>query len=73
MAKALTAYGINKLELADGRKIDWRRELAMELIGRQQNDGSWVNKAHARWWENDPALVTSYGVLTLEMIARSLQ
>ena len=71
MAKALTVYGVNELELADGRKINWRKDLAMRLINLQQRDGSWVND-NGRWWEKDPVLVTSYAVLALEMIHRGL-
>lgn len=69
MAKALSLYGVDQLELADGRKIDWRKDLAMRLINLQQKDGSWMND-NGRWWERDPALVTSYAVLTLELVAR---
>lgn len=71
MAKALTAYGVADLELADGRKVAWRRELAQRLFDLQQPDGSWVND-NGRWWEKDPALVTAYVVLTLEWIHRGL-
>lgn len=70
MAKALTAAGVTDLELKDGRRVSWRRELAMKLLNLQQPDGSWINTEHARWWEKDPALVTSYAVLALEMIHR---
>lgn len=69
MAKALSLYGADQLELADGRKVDWRKDLAMRLINLQQKDGSWVND-NGRWWERDPALVTSYAVLVLEIIMR---
>lgn len=71
MTKALTAYGIGELELKDGRKIDWRKEVAMRLLNLQQRDGSWVND-NARWMEKDPVLVTSYAALSLEMIWRGL-
>lgn len=71
MIKALTAYGIDELELKDGRKVNWRKEVAMRLLNLQRPDGSWMND-HARWWEKDPALVTSYAVLSLEMIWRGL-
>ena len=71
MTKALTAYGVVELELKDGRKLNWRREVAMRLINRQQRDGSWSND-NGRWLEKDPALVTSYAVLSLEMIWRGL-
>lgn len=72
MTKALTIYGVNELELRDGRKIDWRKEVAMRLINLQQRDGSWAND-NGRWWEKDPALVTSYAVLSLEMIWRGMR
>ena len=71
MTKALTALGVEELELKGGRKLDWRREVAMKLLNLQQRDGSWSND-HARWWEKDPALITSYAVLSLEMIHRKL-
>jgi squalene-hopene/tetraprenyl-beta-curcumene cyclase len=72
MTKALSLYGVNELELKDGRKINWRKDLAMKLINLQQKDGSWLNEQQGRWWEKDPALVTSYGALALEMIYRQL-
>jgi squalene-hopene/tetraprenyl-beta-curcumene cyclase len=71
MTKALTAYGVGELELKDGRKLNWRKEVAMRLINLQQRDGSWSND-NGRWWEKDPALVTSYAALSLEMIWRRL-
>lgn len=71
MTKALTAYGVYQFELADGRKVNWRRELSQKLLNLQQRDGSWINE-NGRWWERDSALVTSYVVLTLEMIYSGL-
>jgi len=71
MTKALTAYGVSRLETGDGRSIDWRKDVAMRLINLQQRDGSWSND-NGRWWEKDPALVTAYAVLSLEMISRGL-
>jgi squalene-hopene/tetraprenyl-beta-curcumene cyclase len=71
MTKALNAYGVDELELADGRRINWRREVAMKLINLQQKDGSWIND-NGRWWERDPSLVTSYALLSLELLSRGL-
>jgi squalene-hopene/tetraprenyl-beta-curcumene cyclase len=71
LTKALTAYGVKELDLADGRKVDWRREVASRLMDLQKRDGSWQND-NSRWWEKDPVLVTSYAVLTLEMIHAGL-
>ena len=70
MAKALSAYGIDELPTKDGT-IKWREQLALRLINLQNRDGSWEN-GNGRWFEKDPALVTSYAMLTLEMIARGI-
>jgi squalene-hopene/tetraprenyl-beta-curcumene cyclase len=71
MSKALSICRVDELPLKDGQKINWRRELAMKLINLQKRDGSWEN-ANGRWWEKDPALVTSYALLTLERAYRGL-
>ncbi len=71
MAKALTAANINTITTKDGKKVDWRNELAKTLLTAQREDGSWVNK-NSRWWENQPELVTCYAVLTLEQIHASI-
>ena len=71
MSKALTLYGVDDLELRNGQKVNWRKELGLRLINLQQRDGSWSN-ANGRWWEKEPALVTSYALLSLEMIYRGL-
>lgn len=71
MTKALTVHGVMELELKEGRRLNWRKEVGMRLLNLQRQDGSWFND-HARWWEKDPALVTSYAVLSLEMIWRGL-
>lgn len=72
MTKALTLHNVNELELKDGRKINWRREVAMKLINLQKPDGSWLNDQAARWWEKETALVTAYSVIALEIIHRGL-
>lgn len=71
MAKALNAYGAQEIGLQSGQKVNWRRELAAKLLNLQRPDGSWYND-NGRWWEKDPALVTSYATLALEMTHRSL-
>ena len=71
MSKALSIAGIDKLELADGTKIDWRQDLAKKLFNIQRPDGSWFND-NGRWWEKDPVLVTAYSILALTRIHESL-
>lgn len=71
MTKALVAAQIDQLPLADGKKADWRKNLATRLLTQQKADGSWINE-NSRWWENDEVLVTSYVVMTLEQIYSSI-
>ncbi len=71
MAKALSAAGMDKLILKDGKIVDWRKELSEKLIKLQKADGSWVNE-NGRWWEKDPVLVTSYSLLAMEILWRGL-
>ena len=72
MTKALNTARVETLELKDGRKVNWRREVATRLIHLQRVDGSWAN-TNARWWEKDPNLVTAYAVLSLDIIHRGIQ
>jgi squalene-hopene/tetraprenyl-beta-curcumene cyclase len=71
MAKALSAAGVDTLMTKDGKKVNWRQDLAKKLLDLQNADGSWVNK-NGRWWEKDPHLVTSYATITLEIVYRGL-
>ncbi len=66
LARALSVAGIAELEQPDGRKVNWRNELAAKLLALQKPDGSWVNDNN-RFWENDPVLVTSFAILTLAL------
>jgi squalene-hopene/tetraprenyl-beta-curcumene cyclase len=71
MTKALTIYGVDQLPVAGGQAVDWRKDVAMKLINLQKADGSWAND-NGRWWEHDPALVTSYSLMSLEILYPSL-
>ncbi|MGB0775021.1 MAG: hypothetical protein ACPGUY_04200, partial [Akkermansiaceae bacterium] len=71
MAKALAAAGVDKLPLKGGGEADWRKDIAQKILTSQREDGSWLNE-NARWWENQPELVTAYGVLTLEQIYHTI-
>lgn len=71
MSKGLTAAGVTELTLKDGKKVDWRHDLALKLINLQNADGSWVN-TEARWMEKNPVLVTTYCVLTLQIVYNQL-
>ncbi len=71
MAKALSILDVKEIKLADGKTVNWRKELALKLINLQGGDGSWAND-NGRWWEKDPALVTAYSIIALERIYRGL-
>lgn len=70
MAKSLEAFGTNIITDDKGKKHNWKEELAGKLIAMQNPDGSWVNKAHSRWMEDNAVLVTCYTILALEEILK---
>lgn len=72
MAKTLDVFGEKILQDTRGGKHDWSRELALQLATTQRADGSWVNQ-NARYWENQPALVTSYSLITLSYCMKRLR
>jgi squalene-hopene/tetraprenyl-beta-curcumene cyclase len=72
MSKALAITGTKALVTPEGKKIDWKKELALKVMGTQQADGSWINEGSNRWMENDPILVTAYSLLSLQHIYRNL-
>lgn len=73
MAKALAAAHLPSLKTKAGADVAWRPALAQKLLSTQAADGSWANTGSSRWMEGDPVLVTTYTVLALEEIARSLK
>ena len=60
-AKAFTAMGEKELVLADGKKVNWAKDLAAQLMSVQKPDGSFVN-VNADWMEADPVLSTAYAL-----------
>jgi len=71
MSKALSAAGIDRLPLENGKTADWRMDLAGKLLSNQRENGSWVND-NGRWMESNAVLVTSYTVMALEQIYHSI-
>ncbi len=71
MTKALTIHGVDTLQTKDGKRINWRKDVALKLLNLQARDGSWAND-NARWWEKDPVLSTAYSLIALELIHRGL-
>lgn len=71
-AKAFTAAGISELELADGKKVNWAKDLAAQLRSMQNADGSFANK-DPRWMESDPVLATAYALQALNICLESMK
>lgn len=71
MARALSLMDLNELPpVKEGDPaIAWRDELIEKVLSLQNEDGSWQNSDN-RFWESNPILCTSYGVLTLEYALR---
>ena len=65
-AKALKAWGEDKIMDARRRTHDWRSELTEAIIRRQRPDGSWTNDAD-RWYEGYPPVPTSYAIVALSL------
>jgi squalene-hopene/tetraprenyl-beta-curcumene cyclase len=69
MARALSAAGLDEIPAAGSQgAVKWRADVVKKLIALQKPDGSWANENN-RWWENDPALASSYALLALEFAA----
>ena len=58
-AKALNAWGEDKVMDARRRTHDWKAELTEAILKRQRPDGSWLNTAD-RWFEGFGPVTTSY-------------
>ncbi|HUU93932.1 MAG TPA: hypothetical protein VM238_22285 [Phycisphaerae bacterium] len=63
-AKALKAWGEERIVDARRRTHDWRAELSETLLKRQKPDGFWINEAD-RWFEGFPPVPTSYALIAL--------
>ena len=77
VARALSAYEQTTGEPlvvrdADGRKHNWRVEVARALLGRQAEDGSWRNPVD-RWMEGLQTLATAFAVQTLGVLNGRLE
>ena len=58
-ARALSAWGEDKVMDARRRTHDWKAELTEAILKRQRPDGSWLNEAD-RWFEGFGPVTTSY-------------
>lgn len=69
MAKTLDVYGQKIVRDSKGAAHDWAHDLAGAIVAAQKPDGAWFN-TNARYWENQPSLVTSYSLITLSYCLR---
>jgi len=67
MAKTLDIWKLPFFEDMDGKKHNWRSDLAEHLIAIQQDNGSWINESSRQYMEDDANLVTGYALLALAL------
>ena len=72
MSRALEAYGENPFETFDGKKHDWPREIAEQLVKSVKDNKMWKNENPA-WFEGDPLLVTSYVLVTCNTLLKNVK
>jgi squalene-hopene/tetraprenyl-beta-curcumene cyclase len=70
--KAFSAMGEKEFETADGKKVNWAKDMAAQLLKLQQADGSFVN-ADKEWMEGDPILSTSYALDALNLCINAMK
>jgi len=72
MARALDAYGENPFTTFDGKKHDWPKEVAEQLLKTVRESKLWSND-NAGWYEGDAVLVTSYTLNTCDILFKHLK
>ncbi|MCK6474086.1 MAG: terpene cyclase/mutase family protein [Planctomycetes bacterium] len=71
-AKAFTAAGQKEFQTADGKTVNWAKDLAAHLVSLQKEDGSWAN-GDKRWMESDSILATSYALIALNLCNEAMK
>ncbi len=73
LARGFDRAGITTLvaDDAEGAGHDWRRDLALELIVRQEPDGFWKNPVPIMS-EDEPVIATALGILALQHAVRTM-
>lgn len=68
LSRALSLAGAERLELADGRSVVWREELARAIAARARSapEGLYWYNDHPRWGEGLPPLATAYALAALK-------
>ncbi len=73
MAKALDAYGQEKIITDDGIIHYWAKELAEKILSLQRPDGSFMNTESKEWLENDQILVSTYMLKALSICYKNIK
>jgi len=71
-ALAFAARGQKTLKLADGREVDWARDIGAKLLSLQEADGGWTNSAD-RWHEGSRVICASYSLHALGKVLAGLE
>jgi squalene-hopene/tetraprenyl-beta-curcumene cyclase len=71
-SRAMDAIAERPFRTFDGKEHDWPVELGEQLLKSMKDGKMWVNE-NAAWWENDPLLVTSYVLNTLDILLKHVE
>jgi len=72
MARAMDAIGEKPFRTFDGKEHDWPVEMGRHLLKIMKDGKMWVNDNPA-WWEDNPLLVTSYVLGTLDILMKHVR
>lgn len=67
LSRVLDKLQLNEIETVKSGKVNWRNDLASQLLKKQLANGSWVNP-QKKYMEGDPVVATAYGLLSLNSI-----
>jgi squalene-hopene/tetraprenyl-beta-curcumene cyclase len=71
MSKALAIADVDHLVTKDGKKVDWKEDLARKILNVQLGNGSWKNDTGS-FMESNDVLDTAYTLLSLEHLYRKM-
>jgi squalene-hopene/tetraprenyl-beta-curcumene cyclase len=67
----MAAYGEDEITDAKGIKHNWHNDLTAKVASMQDKDGSWINAASPRWWEDNRDLVTARALIALNFAMKT--
>jgi squalene-hopene/tetraprenyl-beta-curcumene cyclase len=66
-AKALQTFGEDVIVDGQGRRHNWREDLAKKLLAVQHGEGFWVNE-DPQYWQDNKVLVTAFTMMAIEYL-----